>query len=320
MLSKAQLAQFERDGFLVVESLLDDADLEPLEREYAQLLDDKCRELHSAGRLESTFDELDFGTRFARLVSACPDRVEDFNISLPLVNGAVDPDNYDAHFGPALFALQRNSRILDAVESIIGGEIDSSPVQQMRIKPPQDLVGEANAEHSNIGVTTWHQDTVAVLPEANDTEQVTVWVAVTDADLDNGCLVSIPGSHLEGDHPHEAGKIAREPCVPESIINGRRGTPLPVKRGGVILFHKRNIHSSMPNRSARLRWSIDIRYHPSGQPSGRPAFPGFVARSRANPENELRDAKVWQENWREARRRIIEGEYKGPIFRDWTQL
>ena len=96
--------------------------------------------------------------------------------------------------------------------------------------------------------------------------------------------------------------------------------PLPVKRGGVILFHKRNIHSSMPNRSARLRRSVDIRYHPSGQPSGRPAFPGFVARSRANPENELRDAKVWQENWREACRRIIEGEYKGPIFRDWTQL
>lgn len=319
MLSDEQLARFERDGFLVVERLLDDDDLRPLEREYAQYLDGKCRALHAAGRLESTWDEHEFGERFAKTVAACPDCVDDFNISLPLVNGAVDPDNYDAHFPAALFWLQRNDKILDAVESLIGGEIMSSPVQQMRIKPPQDSVGAANVTHSNVGITTWHQDTVAVLPEADDTNQVTVWVAVTDADLENGCLVSIPASHREGDHPHEPGKIAREPSVPEAIINGRSGTPLPVERGGVILFHKRNIHSSLPNRSQRLRWSVDIRYHPTGQPSGRPAFPGFIARSRNHPSSELRDEQVWIENWREARRRIIEGEYQGPIFRDWTR-
>lgn len=319
MLSDKQLERFASDGFLVVDRLLDDDDLVPLERDYAQLLDDKCRTLHAAGLLESNFAGYDFGERFARTVAAYPACVDDFNISLPLINGAVDPDNYDAHFSPALFWLQRNDRILDLVESVIGSEISSSPVQQMRIKPPQDRVGAANVTHSNVGITTWHQDTVAVLPEADDTNQVTVWVAVTDADEENGCLVSIPGSHMEGDHPHQPGKIAREPSVPEAIINGRTGTPLPVKRGGVILFHKRNIHSSLPNRSQRLRWSVDIRYHPTGQPSGRPAFPGFVARSRSNPASELRDENLWMQNWQEARRRIIEGEYRGPIFRDWSR-
>jgi len=317
MLSKSQLAEFDERGFLVVESVLGDADLEPLERDYEQLLDEICRRLHRQGRIPSAFAAEDFTRRFAKTVAACPDCVDEFNISLPLVNGAVEAQNYRAHFAPSLFWLQRNEKILDLVEALIGPEIASSPVQQMRIKPPQSSVGEANVAHSNVGITTWHQDTVAVLPEAAQTDQLTVWIAVTDADLENGCLVSIAGSHREGEHPHQAGRIAREPTVPESIIAGRSGTPLPVGRGGVILFHKHNIHSSLPNLSSRLRWSLDLRYHPVGQPSGRPAFPGFVARSRQNPDSELRDAGLWQQRWEEARLRIVRGEYQGPVFRDW---
>ena len=90
-----------------------------------------------------------------------------------------------------------------------------------------------------------------------------------------------------------------------------------MKRGGLIIFHKQNIHCSRPNRSKQLRWSVDIRYHPVGQASGRPAFPGFVARSRANPESELTDPLAWNRMWLEARERIVSGEYKGPIFKDW---
>ena len=317
MLTDEQCQAFHTEGFLVVEGVLDEDDLCPLEKEYETLLDQKCHTLHAGGHLDSTFSELDFAQRFAKTVAAYPDCVDEFNISLPLVNGAVEPDRYDAHFGPAVFWLQRNEKLLDIVESIVGPEIESSPVQQMRIKPPQQNVGADNVAHSNVGLTTWHQDTVAVLPEADKTDQLTVWVAVTDADHENGCLVSIPGSHLEGSHPHEAGEIAREPTVPASIINDRKGRPLPVKRGGVILFHKQNIHCSLPNRSDRLRWSVDIRYHPIGQPSGRPAFPGFIARSRSNPDSELKDAQIWYQRWRTARQRIIDREYQGPIFRDW---
>jgi hypothetical protein len=188
---------------------------------------------------------------------------------------------------------------------------------QMRIKPPQYQLNGENVSHSNIGITTWHQDTVAVLPEADDTNQLTVWVAITDADEENGCLVSIPGSHRQGPKIHQPGEIAREPTIPESIINGRKGLPLPVKRGGLVIFHKQNIHSSLPNLSDRLRWSVDLRYHPVGQPSGRPAFPGFVARSKSSPELELKDPLVWKRLWDDARTRIIRGEYTGPIFKDW---
>ncbi len=92
--------------------------------------------------------------------------------------------------------------------------------------------------------------------------------------------------------------------------------PLPVKRGGIVLFHKHNLHSSLPNRSARLRWSADLRYHRAGQPSGRPAFPGFIARSQADPRRELRDPAVWRTLWENARTAILAGAHGGVIFAD----
>ncbi len=317
MLSKQQMDSFQRNGYLVVEGVLEDADLIPLQREYAELLDDMAQNLFAQGLIDSAYVDCDFDERFARIVAQYPDCIDRFNISLPLVNGEVDANRYHAHTGPAVFGLLRNAKILDLVEALIGPEVASSPVQQMRIKPPLAKLGDDNINHSGVGNTTWHQDTVAVLPEADATNQITVWVAVTDASEDMGCLVSIPGSHLEGAHRHVPGIIPREPTVPADIIKGRSGNPLPVKRGGIILFHKQNIHCSKPNRSKRLRWSLDLRYHPVGQASGRPAFPGFVARSRSKPESELKDPVRWNHLWQEARMKIISGEYQGPIFKDW---
>ena len=317
MLTDQQLNAFDKNGYLVIEQLLNDDDLLPLQREYIELLDQLTIQLYREGKIDSAFADCDFDERFAQVVVQYPGLIDRMNISLPLENGHIDADNFHAHSGPAVFGLLRNPKILDVVESVIGSEIASSPVQQMRIKPPLGKLLNDNIAHSGVGNTTWHQDTVAVFPEALDTDQVTVWVAVTDASEENGCLASISGTHLDGAHRHVPGVIRREPTVPAEIINGRQGESLPVKRGGIILFHRNNIHCSRPNLSNRLRWSVDIRYHPVGQPSGRPAFPGFVVRSRANPQSELNDPVAWAQLWQDARERIISGDYKGPIFKDW---
>ena len=92
--------------------------------------------------------------------------------------------------------------------------------------------------------------------------------------------------------------------------------PLPVRRGAVVLFHKHNVHRSLSNRSGRLRWSMDLRYNPIGQPSGRPAFPNFVARSARNPETVLDDFNAWRSLWDDARKRIVNGEYPERSFED----
>lgn len=316
-LSDKQRSSFETNGYLVIDHLLDDEDLRPLELEYDQLLDQMACRLHSEGKIPSTYEELAFGERFARVLAAYPDLHTFFNISLPLINGPIEAENYHAHTGPAVFALLRNRKVLDVVECLIGSEISSSPIQQMRMKPPQRALAPSNAEHSNVGLTTWHQDIVAILPEADETEQLTVWIAVREANEETGCLVSVPGSHRNGPIVHCPGELlASEPHVPNAVMDGRAATVLPVQRGGVILFHKFNIHCSLPNHSDKLRWSVDLRYHPTGQASGRPAFPGFVARSRSHPESELHDPIEWTRLWEQARARIVSGQYHDPIFEE----
>lgn len=316
VISETQRAFFAENGFLAIEGVLDADDLAPLEAEYAALLDEVARALFETGSLPALFEDLPFGQRYAQVIAHRPETHRRFNISLPLEHGPHDPATFHMHAGPAVFQTLRHRKLLDLVAQFIGDEIACSPVQQMRMKPPEKVLSGDVAGHSNVGATTWHQDIVALLPEADDTEQLTVWLAVTDATPENGCLISVPGSHREGPKVHCANAdLASEPQIPGKLI-GKKPVPLPVKKGGVVLFHKMNIHRALPNRSEDLRWSMDLRYHPVGQASGRSAFPGFTARSRSAPDTELRDPADWAGLWSQARERILSGAYQWPIFAD----
>src|SRR6266540_4938529 len=70
-----------------------------------------------------------------------------------------------------------------------------------------------------------------------------------------------------------------------------------MKRGDALFMHKLTVHASHSNQSDNIRWSFDLRYNPIGQPTGRDSFPGFIARSRQNPETELRDPAEWARRW-----------------------
>jgi phytanoyl-CoA hydroxylase len=314
-LTQAQVDRFHDQGYLTVGGVLDDDDLGPLLDEYARLLDDIAWRLHDGGIISELFADLPFSSRYPRILAQHPQLYKFLNISLPLINEGRDPSDWAMHSGPAVFGLLSNSKILDVVESVIGPEIYSNPVQHVRLKPPARELTEEVAEYSNIGETTWHQDYVSLLDEVADTRLLTVWVAITDATEENGCLVCVAGSHRNGLARHCAGiSMASEPHIPAHAIDRSKVRPLPIERGGVALFDKFTQHASLPNRSDGLRWSFDLRYNPTGQATGRPAFPGFVARSRENPDTELRDAAQWATLWSDARRRIVDGEYSGPIF------
>ena len=316
-LTPAQIAAFEEDGFLAIDSLVPPEDLVAIEAEYEALLDRLASELFQKGKISKTYEDLDFGARYAAMIAEYPDLTNYLNISLPLLNEGIDPETFHVHAGPAVFDLMRHPKVLDVVEALIGPEIYASPVQQMRMKPPAKGLHDAVAGHSNVGATTWHQDIVALFEEADDTHQITVWLAITEATIENGCLTSIPASHREGPKVHcSNAAIAREPQVPDKVMGGREGTPLPVKKGGAVLFHKMNVHRALPNLSNGLRWSMDLRYHPTGQASGRPAFPGFVARSAERPDQVLTDAAAWAASWEAARQRILTGQHKGRLFED----
>jgi ectoine hydroxylase-related dioxygenase (phytanoyl-CoA dioxygenase family) len=79
---------------------------------------------------------------------------------------------------------------------------------------------------------------------------------------------------------------------------------IPLKRGDALFMHRLTCHAALPNISRTVRWSMDLRYNPIGQTTGREAFPGFVARSRAHPATELHDAKAWSQMWYDVRQTL----------------
>ena len=124
---------------------------------------------------------------------------------------------------------------------------------------------------------------------------------IDPATVESGCLQVIPGSHRRGLQSHCP--TDKGAAIPERLVPAEQAIPLPMRPGSVLLMHQRTMHSSLDNVTANeVRMSFDLRYQPVGQATGRPHFPGFVARSATHPETVLRDPAAWAESWYETRR------------------
>jgi phytanoyl-CoA hydroxylase len=298
MLNQEQLRDFEENGFLVVENLLDrESVLDPLIEEYEGLLG----ELRDGWVADGDLNPAEAAATFQDLIkSAYRAGLEYFqpmDISLP--PGDITPD-LPFHLGPAVFRMMTAERLLDSVESIIGPEITSNPIQHVRIKPPAKILDDGEIR-AHITATEWHQDRAVTLEEADRTRMVTCWLAVTDATVENGCLRVIPGSHRGQMMPHCPNP---QLAIPDDFIDLDACLPLPVKAGGGILFHPLTIHGSLPNTTEDVRWSFDLRYNVTGDPTGRPMFPDFVARSQSAPETVLEDPMELTRMWERTRARL----------------
>ena len=318
LLTRHQIERFDDDGYLVVEDLIDvNGFLDPMVEEYQQLLDRLATDLFNDGHIASTYADLPFGRRLTQIY-ADTGKVwsQYFDFSLPFSNVKADEP---CHFGPAVFEMLRNPDVLDVAESLIGPEIYSNPVQHVRMKPPERLVPrDPKTGMVMLGATQWHQDASVVIEQADETEMLTVWVPIFDATEENGCLCVVPQNHREGLLQHCV-SATKGNHLPEKFFDADRSLPVPIRRGGALFLNRKTPHSSLSNNSDDVRWSMDLRYNPTGQATGRPEFPGFVARSRANPESELRDPVEWRQRWLDTRTRMAaHPELVGP-FNRWKE-
>ena len=99
----------------------------------------------------------------------------------------------------------------------------------------------------------WHQDSFYF--PFDRAPQVGLWLAVTEATLENGCLWVLPGSHREPIHEH----------VPDRRPNANFGyvkivdhdftaeQPVTMAPGDLLVFHSHLMHRSKDNRSDGLR-------------------------------------------------------------------
>ena len=313
-LSERQLDHFAAEGYLLVRGLLDvEKVIQPIIDEYHGVLDRLAYELCAEGRIDSSYDDLPFGQRLTQIVVDSGDiHAQYFDFSLPQTG---IQSNTPFWAGPAVFHCITDPTLLDVAESIVGPEIWSNPVQHVRLKPPERLVPKNHNGQALVSATSWHQDNGVVLPEADESEVLTVWFPLNEATVENGCLQIIPGSHRQGLHTHCPGHTGGL-RIPEQFMALESAMPVPMQPGDVLFLTQHTIHGSLANESDDLRWSFDLRYNPIGQSSGRDLFPGFVARSKADPASVLRDPVAWEKLWRDTRDRLAREEHAP--FNRWS--
>jgi len=313
-LSAAQRQQFEEEGFLVVEDVFDPArDFAPVMDEYRAILDGIADTLYAEGAIASRYEDRPFAERLTEICAESKQVLsQHFDFSLP--QKGVLPDT-PIYTGPAMFRVLANPRLLDLVESVIGPEIFSCPVQHTRMKLPKRAV--ADPANGLIAKIPWHQDNGVLMPEADESSILTVWMPVTEATVANGCMQVIPRSHGRElfDHcPGGPGGLA----IPDVALPPGDPVALPMKPESVLLMTQSTVHSSLDNVTPdQVRISFDLRFQPIGQPTGRPAFAqaGFVARSAAHPESVVRDPVIWSRNWLAVRDQLAADD--DPAYNRW---
>lgn len=124
-------------------------------------------------------------------------------------------------------------------------------------------------EHS-MYVTPAHQDLFFI---RGTTSFCTLWIPLTDIDESMGGLALAAGSHKRGLRDH-----FEQPGVYSYVFKGRPQKGVSLEEidepwlssdyhpGDVLLFHNLTLHRGLPNRSDRIRLSIDTRAQPASAP------------------------------------------------------
>jgi len=146
--------------------------------------------------------------------------------------------NYVHLISPVFNKICYNLKILDAVESLIG--------QNILICGTTLFIKNANEK----GFVSFHQDAKYIGLEPHN--WVTAWIAVTDANEENGCMRMWTGSHKENLKHHdqkfdENNLLTRGQTVEDVPINKTK--PIILKAGQMSLHHPKVVHGSGLNKS-----------------------------------------------------------------------
>ena len=158
--------------------------------------------------------------------------------------------NYVHLISPIFDKVVHNSKVLDAVESIIGKNILACGTT-LFIKNPDEKE-----------FVSFHQDAKYIGLEPHN--WVTAWIAVTDANEKNGCMRMWSGTHkndlknhIEKFDNNEGNLLTRGQTVENVPLEETE--PVILKSGQMSLHHPRIVHGSGVNKSKERRIGFVIQ-------------------------------------------------------------
>ena len=102
----------------------------------------------------------------------------------------------------------------------------------------------------------WHQDRWTNLDRD---PKITIWTALDDCNIENGCVHVIPGSHRVLVNSDSASGFLNE-MQTEEVLDKNIPVPLELKAGEVVLLHNWLLHSSDVNTTDKPRRAFSVCY------------------------------------------------------------
>ncbi|MCP5025021.1 MAG: phytanoyl-CoA dioxygenase family protein [Actinomycetia bacterium] len=152
-------------------------------------------------------------------------------------------------------AMVNHAGVVNIVSQVAGAHLPewdgaTKCMQSMLFFKPPGLQGQA-----------WHQDERFI--PTRDRSLLGAWMALDDADVDNGCLWVVPGSHRRGQlfPTRDHGRPDEFDPTDESYgFDESEAIPVEVAAGTVVFFNGYLLHRSLRNRSDRTRMALVNHY------------------------------------------------------------
>ena len=229
-LSEEQIAFFEENGYVSGIKLLEDDQVDRLNKELVEVMD-------------PSHPNHDFLYEFHSNESKDPDRV----LFHALGHWRMTPGFHDVLWNPAF--VMAAHQLLD----------------QKAVRFWHDQLFCKPAKHG--GVVAWHQD-FSYWTRTTPMQHLTAWIGLDNSSVENGCLQYIPGSHHWGllNKTVLTGEMEgiKSFLTEKQIRKLDHPTPIEMKKGYASFHHPLLVHGSFENNSERQRRAFVLNVFADG--------------------------------------------------------
>ena len=157
--------------------------------------------------------------------------------------------------------LTRSEKMISLIKQLLGGE---APVchYHSKLMQKEPKVGGAWEWHQDYGY--WYKNQF-MFPD----ELLSVMIALTEANKENGCLQVIKGSHKMGrlNHGFAGEQMGADMQMVNNALKTMELVYVELQPGDALMFHSNLLHRSEANLSDHSRWSIISSYNLQSNPA-----------------------------------------------------